>query len=167
MSLTIRFLFAILCVLTLSILPLPDALCNFRPSWALLFLLSLQFYFPKYFSLLLLLILGLCLDVLLTTITGEHSFALLLTSWIASGKVRRFRFYTKSQQMSLVGIYCLVYESILFLINAFLGYHVQWFNVLLTALSGLLFWPLVMLFTQNVLQKSRKKQRPNYSSFMR
>ena len=112
----IRLLLSLMLAFGLSILPLPDILSDFRPPWLLLFVLYIQFFQPNYFSVTLLVFIGVCLDVLLSTVIGEHAFALVLTTWVASGKVRRFNFFAVAQQMALVGLCCFVYQSIIYTI---------------------------------------------------
>ncbi len=116
---------------------------GFRPPWIMLFVLYIQFFLPNYFNMTSLFILGLCLDVLLSTVIGEHPFALLLTTWFAAGKARRFNFFSMGKQMLLVGLFCLLYQLIIFLIDAFLGYSPRLWMVVVSALFSLLFWPWV------------------------
>ena len=156
-NLNARLLFALLMALILTILPLPEIVSEFRHPWILLLVLAVQFFFPKYFHLSLVFVLGFCLDVLLTRVAGEHAFALLLTTWVASSKVRRFRFFSIGQQMALVGLFCLMYQGIFFLIDAFLRYHPHPVAIIGAGLSGLLFWPWVLLLVYGALRTSQNR----------
>ena len=149
MTLNIRLFFVLIIVFVLTILPLPEVMAGFRPPWVLLFVLYIQFFLPNYFNITLLFLLGLCLDVLLSTMMGEHTFALLLTTWFASGTGRRFNFFSMLKQMMLVSLFCLVYQFIIFLIDAFLGYHNEPWMVVGTALLSLLLWPWVRWILAN------------------
>jgi len=150
-SLIPRMFLAALLVLALSILPLPELLIGLRPPWALVFLLYLQFFLPDQFNLVLLLILGLTLDVLLSTILGEHAFALSLVSWVASTKARRFRHFTMGQQMALIGFFCLLYQTIILMIDASLGYYYSFIMPLGSTLLTILLWPWVRLLADDTL----------------
>jgi rod shape-determining protein MreD len=141
MNLNLKLILAFFIAFILTIIPLPLAIAGIRPPWILLVVLYVQFFFPRYFSITLLLFIGLCLDVLLATVIGEHAFALLMTTWIASGKVRRFGFFSSIQQMLLVAVFCLVYQLIIYLIDAFLGYNNRPWMVIGTALFSTFFWP--------------------------
>ena len=143
MTLNIRLFFALFIVFVLTILPLPEMAMGLRPPWVLMFVLYIQFFLPNYFNITLLFFLGLCLDVLLSTVIGEHAFALLLTTLFAAGKARRFNFFSVIQQMMMVALFCLLYQLIIFLIDAFLGYNNGPWLVVGTALLGMLFWPLI------------------------
>jgi rod shape-determining protein MreD len=144
MTLNIRLFLALIIALTLTILPLPDVMMGIKPLWVLMLVLYVQFFLPHYFNITLLFFLGLCLDVLLSTVIGEHAFALLLTTWFAAGKARRFNFFAMLQQMMLVALYCLIYQLIVFLIDAFLGYNNGLWIVVGTVSLSTFFWPWVV-----------------------
>ena len=150
-SLTLRLFMAALITLALTILPLPDLLIGLRPPWVLILILYLQFFLPYHFNVVILLIIGLALDVLLSTVLGEHTFALSLVTWIASSKARRFRLFSMGQQMTLVGFFCLFYQLIIVTIDASLGYHVGFIMVLGSSLISVLLWPWVRLIADETL----------------
>lgn len=155
-TLTLRLFLLLFIALVLTIIPLPDMIVGFRPPWILLFVLYIQFFLPNYFNISWLFFLGLCLDVLLSTVIGEHAFALVLLTWFATGKSRRFVFFSMSQQMMLVGFFCLVYQLIIFLIDAFLGYNNGLARVAGTAFISMLFWPwLRMVFDRLFFVKAK------------
>ena len=149
--LSVRFLLAFVAALLLTILPLPAVIAGFRPPWILLFVLYLQFFMPHYFRVAWLFFLGLCLDMLLASVIGEHAFALLLTAFIASAKTRRFHFYSMAQQMGLVMLFCLIYQSVIVFIDAFLGYNNGLLYAVGSTLMSLLFWPWIKLLADNTL----------------
>lgn len=150
-KLNVRLFFALFVTLVLTIAPLPELLVGFRPPWLLMFVLYIQFFLPNYFNITVLFILGLCLDALLSTVIGEHAFALLLTTWFAAGKSRRFYFYSMGQQMLLIGKFCLIYQLVIFLIDASLGYHNHLIMVFGTAILSMFFWPWIRVVADNTL----------------
>ncbi|RUR16866.1 rod shape-determining protein MreD [Legionella sp. km535] len=131
--------------LVLSILPMPEFLSAFRPPWVLLLVLYIEYYLPGNFRLTTLLFTGLLLDVLLSTVIGEHSFAFLLVTWIASSKSRRFQFFSMIQQICLIGFFCLLYQSVISFIDAMLGFHYSLLMPLASAVLGMFFWPWIRL----------------------
>lgn len=106
-NLRIRLGIGFIGALILSILPMPELISIFRPPWILLLVLYIEYYLPGNFKLTTLLFVGLALDILLSTVIGEHSFALLLVTWLASTKSRRFQFFSIMQQICLIGFFCL------------------------------------------------------------
>lgn len=153
----LRFIWAVCMVLALTILPLPEWLNLFRPSVALLLILYVQFYIPKYFTVPFLFVMGLCLDALLASIIGEHVFALLLTTWISSILARRFNFFPIGQQMLLILVFSFIYQFALEFTNAFLGYNYNLFAVAGTAMVSMLVWPWARLLGDATLLNHRRK----------
>lgn len=149
-SLKFRLIMAVLFVLLLTILPLPDLVISLKPAWILLLVLYLQCFLPEYFNISLLITLGFILDVLLSTVMGEHALALSLILWISNEKSRRFSFFSLGQQMMLIGFLCLLYQLLILTIDAFLGYHVRFFMPLGSALTTMLFWPWVKRLADDV-----------------
>lgn len=137
-----------LLVLIATIVPLPHIVLGARPLWVLILLLYLQFYQPHYCNLLVLLIMGLFLDVLLSTVLGEHALAVTLVIWIASNQTRRFYLFSIGQQLLLIGFFCLLYQLILYTIDAFLGLSMGLFSVIASSVSSVLFWPWLRLLAE-------------------
>lgn len=137
--------------LVLSILPMPELLTAFRPPWMLLLVLYIEYYLPGKFNLAILLLMGLMLDVLLSTVIGEHSFALLLVTWIASGKSRRFQFFSMVQQICLIGFFCLMYQAVISLTDGLLGFNYNLLMPLGSALTGMFIWPWIRLLGDSSL----------------
>ncbi len=150
-SLNLRLVLAAIIVLALTILPLPALLAGVRPPWVLILILYLQFFLPEHFNLVFLLIIGIALDVLLSTVIGEHAFALSLVTWIASSKARRFRLFTMSQQMALVGFFCLLYQMLILIVDSSLGYYYGFILPLGSTLISILLWPWVRLIADESL----------------
>lgn len=150
-TLNARLFIALLLSFILTILPLPLFLAECRPPWVLLLLLYVQFWLPNYFHVWIIFILGLCLDVMLATVLGAHAFALLLTCWFAASKTRRFHFFSTIQQMMLVVLFCLIQQTLLYLIDASMGYSNGLWGVLGSSLMGMFFWPWLRLLADTGL----------------
>jgi rod shape-determining protein MreD len=147
----LRLVFAFVMALILSILPMPELISIFRPPWILLLVLYIEYFLPGNFKLITLLFVGLGLDVLLSTVIGEHSFALLLVTWIASGKSRRFQFFSMLQQICLIGFFCFLYQSTISMLDALLGFNYNLFMPIASALFGMFIWPWIRLLGESSL----------------
>lgn len=150
-NLRLRLTLGFIIALILSILPMPELIVDFRPPWVLLLVLYIEYFLPGNFNQITLLFVGLLLDVLFATIIGEHSFALLLVTWIASTKSRRFQFFSMMQQIFLIGFFCLLYQAIISLITALLGFHYNLFMPLASAGVGMFLWPWIRLLGEDTL----------------
>lgn len=144
-NLRLRLCTGFIGALILSILPMPELISAFRPPWILLLVLYIEYFLPGNFKLTTLLIVGLLLDVLLSTVIGEHSFALLLVTWIASSKSRRFQFFSMMQQICLIGFFCLCYQAVISFIDALLGFNYSLFMPFISALLSMFIWPWIRL----------------------
>jgi rod shape-determining protein MreD len=142
----LRLWLGFIAALILSILPMPQLLHAFRIPWVLLLILYIEYFLPGNFKITVLLLVGLILDVLLSTVIGEHSFALLVVTWIASSKSRRFQFFSILQQMCLIGFFCLLYQFFISFIDALLGFNYSLLMPLTSALLGMLLWPWIRSF---------------------
>lgn len=151
-NLRLRLLLWFTAALILSILPMPTLISAFRPPWVLLLVLYIEYFLPGKFKLSTLLFVGLILDVLLSTVIGEHSLALLLVTWIASSKSRRFQFFSMMQQICLIGFFCLSYQAIISLTDVLLGFNYSIFSPLGSALLGMFFWPWIRLLGDDTLR---------------
>lgn len=145
-QLQFRLALVFLISFALTILPLPAVINNFRPSWVLLLTLYVQFYLPNHFKVSLLLFVGLCVDLLLSTLLGEHVFALVITTWLASSRVTRFHLFSLPQQMSIILLLSLSYEYLLYLIDAYQGFHHSMMMVLGSTLVNLILWLWLCMF---------------------
>lgn len=150
-NLHLRLALCFVITLILSILPMPQLLADFRPPWVLLLVLYIEYFLPGNFKLTTLVLIGLLLDVLLATVIGEHSFALLLTTWIASSKSRRFQFFSMMQQIFLVGFFCFIYQLTICLSTAFLGFNYNLIMPLTSAAVGMFLWPWIRLLGEDML----------------
>lgn len=148
---SLRLGIAFLIALALTILPLPEVIVGVRPPWVLLLVLYMQYYLPERFNLVVLILVGLVLDALLSTIIGEHTFTLTVVSWLASTKVRRFRFFSIGQQMGLIAVFCLLYQGIIFMIDTYLGFYVNILDVIGSTVISVLLWPWIRLLSEDTL----------------
>ncbi|MFA5960692.1 MAG: rod shape-determining protein MreD [Tatlockia sp.] len=150
-GLRVRLFLATVFMLLLSILPLPAFFLSLRPPFVLLLILYIEFFLPDYFHVGLLFLLGLLLDVLLSTVLGEHAFALSFVAWIASSKARRFRLFTIGQQMALIGFFCLTYQLVIWMVDSFSGYSIGLMVPLGSTVISILVWPWVKLLADETL----------------
>ncbi len=150
-DLRLKLLIAFIAALVLSILPMPQLLSAFRPPWVLLLVLYIEYFIPGKFHISTLLLVGLVLDVLLSTVIGEHSFALLLVTWIASTRSRRFQFFSMMQQITLIGLFCFIYQTIISGTDALLAFNYSVLMPIASSLLSMFIWPWIRLLGDSSL----------------
>jgi len=144
---TLIIVFSFLAALIFSIIPLPNWLFLFRPSWVPLILIYWAIVLPNRISIGIAWLLGVLLDALYGTLLGEHSLALCIITYLANRFHRQIRMYPLLQQSVFVLFLILIYQLLLFWIQTIIGqsYHTYWFWV--PAITSMLFWPwIVSLF---------------------
>ncbi len=146
-----KLLITFIAALVLSILPMPELISSFRPPWILLLVLYIEYFIPGKFHITTLLLVGLVLDVLLSTVIGEHSFALLLVTWLASTRSRRFQFFSMMQQIILIGMFCFIYQATISLIDALLAFNYSLWMPIASALLSMFIWPWIRLLGEGSL----------------
>jgi rod shape-determining protein MreD len=155
-TLNMKLVLTLILFLVLTIIPLPSYISLLRPTWILLLVLYVECCLPAYFRVVWVLLLGLCLDVLCSTVMGEHAFALILTTWVATSRSSGFKFYSIVQQMVVILLFCLLYQFIIYLVDAFLGLTGNILYVVLSSFSSVLIWPwLRFLFSSPLMIENR------------
>jgi len=156
-SINAKIVILLLIAFILTIMPIPALMIGFRPPWVLLLVLFIQLHFPNYFNITALFIFGLCLDILLSTVIGEHVFALLFTTWITNKRERRFKFFSLVQQMLFVGLYCIVYLTIIFLIDSFLGYSAVLWQVWIAVILSMIVWLIMQQLLRDLILVNKRR----------
>lgn len=151
MTFNLRLMMAILITMILSIFPLPEVVSGLRPPVMLLLSLYIQCFIPVYFYVWVLFFIGLCMDVLSSTLIGQHVFALLAVSWIVNSKARRFRFFPVGQQFVLTGIFCLIYQAALLLVDVISGFNYSFIMAIISAVIGMFCWPWIKILADDTL----------------
>jgi len=153
----LKVLLGILLSLVLVIIPVPTIIHDFRPFWPLLFLLYLLYYQPANFHLTTVFFVGLCMDVLTSTVLGLHGFSLLLAIVIAFGKKRRFALMTLAGQMIFIGIVCSVYACVYYSLEAFMGYPVKMGLATASTALSLFIWPWIKMIADDVFRVDNRR----------
>ena len=138
-----------LVALLLSILPLPIWAVWLKPLWVVLVLVYWVNQAPYQIGLFVAWILGFCLDILNGTLLGEHALALTLVAFVTAKLYRRLRLTPLPHQILHVLIYLLLYQLVLFTIQALIGSPIREWRFWLAPFISVLLWPwLTMLLSK-------------------
>ncbi|MDP5293165.1 rod shape-determining protein MreD [Oceanimonas sp. CHS3-5] len=139
--------------LMLSILPLPDLIAPFRPDWLLITLIYWAIALPHRANVGTAFVAGLLLDLLLGSVLGVRSLALVIPVYLAASQFQRMRNYSVWQQAFVVGGLVMLNKLLIFW-TAYLNrdiqadYHYFW-----SIVSSMVFWPWIFL----LLRKCRRQ----------
>lgn len=138
-------------MLSLSVMPLPDAVRGLRPDWVAVLLIYWSLAAPRRFSLISAFAMGLVLDALHGALLGQHALALLVVVYAAERFYLRVRLFPVSQLAITVLILLALYQFILFWIDGIAGRTVPLVERWAPPLTGTLVWvAMSMVFGRRV-----------------
>jgi len=141
----ISFLLAL--VFSIVTLPqfIPLEMGYLRPEWVALVLFYWTIALPHRVGVVIAWVLGLIVDVLLGSLLGQHSIALIAVAYIGASLYQRLRMFTVWQQSLIVFAAMGVYQLINYWIESIVG-SAEW-NVwnLLPSIVSAFIWPWVFL----------------------
>jgi rod shape-determining protein MreD len=136
----------------LTLLPMPGWAIWLRPSWVLMVLIYWTIANPEQVNVGIAWMIGILLDVLQGTLLGEHALAMTIVIYFVVRMVSRLRMYPLMQQGLSIMVLVLVYQSILFCIQGFLGSMPQSWMYWSSSLTSMLLWPWVA----GIMRSSRR-----------
>ncbi|HEU4619373.1 MAG TPA: rod shape-determining protein MreD [Gammaproteobacteria bacterium] len=142
-SLRLGGVFALFFALVLAVVPLPNGIAPFRPSWVGVALLYWTLVAPESYGLLTAFLCGLALDTLTGALLGQHALALVLIVYLAQRFYLQLRAFPASQLAATIAVLLGLYEFVLFWIDGVAGRSVPAVMRLWPIVSGTVLWFLV------------------------
>ncbi|SFV80804.1 Rod shape-determining protein MreD [hydrothermal vent metagenome] len=131
--------------LIISAVPLSQIVLEISPFWMLLFFIYWLTYFSAKGRFFLALILGVLVDILHGDILGQNALALILSGAFIANVKQSFFVSNLSTQQVYVFVASSIYLGLFLLVHTLIqGFNFSYY-LLLTPLSGALFWPIVKL----------------------
>jgi rod shape-determining protein MreD len=131
--------------LIISAVPLSQIVLEISPFWMLLFFIYWLTYFSAKGRFFLALILGVLVDILHGDILGQNALALILSGAFIANVKQSFFVSNLSTQQVYVFVASSIYLGLFLLVHTLIqGFNFSYY-LLLTPLSGALFWPVVRL----------------------
>lgn len=148
-------LITLLLACTLSLLPLPNWILGWQPTWVLLILLYWSINLPQTINLGMAWMMGLLMDLLTGSLLGEHAFCFTLILYLALRIQLRLKLSPLVQQSITVGVFSVLYLLILFCLKGFQGVFPQYPFYWASAVTNLLIWPWLTLILTDLYRRAK------------
>jgi len=130
----------------LSLVPYSSEVVVIRPNWVLLVLSYWIVALPNGLNLGIAWFLGLLTDVLCNSLLGEHALAMVVVAYVLMRMRQQVRMAPLWQQVAMIFIIVLIYQMIIYCIQAVVYQVPQWGMTVGVALTSMLIGFVGMLF---------------------
>jgi rod shape-determining protein MreD len=154
-KLYLKLISTVLLAMMLAIFPLPEWINWLRPLWVVMLLIYWVLVMPQHISVGFAWIIGLLLDVLMDTVLGAHALALVIFVYLITKFSHRILLFSIWRQALAVFIIIILYQAILFWIQAMVSSMVITWQYWLPSLTSAIFWPVVYILMQKVYREKR------------
>ncbi len=146
---------SILVALTLTIMPLPAGISQWRPEWTALVLIYWSLALPDRVGVGIAWFVGILQDVLQATVLGAHGLAFAVAAYLTIQLYQRLRLVPVWQQAITVLALLFIIRLLLSWIRGLIGdVDFDW-HFWMPAITGTLIWPLVFV----ILRAARRHFR--------
>lgn len=148
---TLSFMVALI----LAVYPLPVDMQWWRPQFVTLVLIYWVIVMPQQLSMLMVWLLGCCVDLFVGTLLGQHALCLMAVAYVCVLSYQRIRSYGIWQQSFLVFVVVGIQQLLGNWVHSLYGSQAPSLVFLLPALMSALCWPLVWVYLDSLRAKYR------------
>ncbi len=134
--------------LLLNLLPIQGYLLILRPDFVALVLLFWGAYQPERVGISIAFIMGLLMDVVNSSMFGQHALAYSIMIFIALLLRRRIHIFGLLKQIPQIGILLLFTQSIILLTELLRRSDFPGWDYFLASLTGMLLWPIISILLE-------------------
>lgn len=142
-------IFSLIVAVICTIIPLPDWAAWFRPLWVLMVLSYWALALDSRIGIGIAWLMGILLDILQSTVFGEHSLVLCLCIFVIIWLKRKLRMLPLWQQALFMVILAFLYQVIIYSLQAIMGQAIQSFLFWLSIVSTGIFWPWLFILLRD------------------
>lgn len=139
--------------LMLTALPLPEWGETWRPAWAAMVLIYWCMAVPQRVGVAVAWVLGLCLDVLLGSLLGQHALGLGVIAFITQKLHKRVRVLPLWQQGISIFLLVLLYQLLVLWVTGMQGQVVRGSAAWTAAFTSMLLWPWIFVLLRDLRRK--------------
>jgi rod shape-determining protein MreD len=146
---------SIIIAVVFTIIPLPTWATWLRPLWLLMVLSYWALALENRIGMGVIWLLGILLDILQSTIFGEHSLVLCCCVFIIIKLKRKIRMSPLWQQACFISLLALFYQLIIVIVQSITGKPVSSLLFWLSIFTTGLFWPWVFVLLRDCRRRFR------------
>lgn len=147
-------LLSVMAALTLSVMPLPEALNPWRPEWLTLIIIFWGMHAPRWFGIWFALILGLLLDVLLAAPLGFYGLSAVIVMQLTRSTERWQGVFSVRQTTLLLLALVAVTRGIHYVLLVMQNLTPDPILYFLPILSSAMMWPTILLLLKRWSQRT-------------
>lgn len=140
---------SLLAAVLINLMPFDEVTLALRPDFLALMLLYWNIHQPRQMGLGIAFLCGLVMDVINTSVMGQHAIAYCLIVFFALILHRRLRLFNAFRQIPAVLWILLLGQAVLFLTGILAGTYIPEWYLLLASVTGALCWPLLVFLLGN------------------
>ena len=144
--------------LTISVIPLPTWLSDFRPDWVVMTILWWNLHYPKQFNVGSSWVAGILMDAVNSTVLGQYALATTLSSYLGIRINPQFQLFSLLQKTLSILLLLAIYRMLLFWIFSVSGETVETSSHWKPLLTDALIWPWLSALFREIVRHFTKAE---------
>ncbi len=141
--------------LALTSFPLDGWLALARPAWLALIVVYWSIFATRAQALWMIVVVGLCLDVLFGMLLGQHALALLLMAYVPMRLHLQLRVMSWLQLAAIASVLIILFEFVIYWVNGIAGRNTDLQYHFFAWLGSVIAWPVVVFGLDALLGSTR------------
>ncbi|MBE7527815.1 MAG: rod shape-determining protein MreD [Burkholderiales bacterium] len=133
----------------INLMPFDKVVLALRPDFVALILLYWNIHQPRQVGMGVAFLTGLIMDVIDTSVMGQHALAYCLITFLALILHRRLRLFNALRQIPAVLWILLLGQAMVFLTGVLVGTYAPEWHFFLASVTGALCWPVLVFLLGN------------------
>jgi len=144
-----------LAALMLTVMPLPDWIVAWRPTWVAMVVIYWSLALPQRVGIGTAWVLGILLDVLQGSLLGQHAIGLAIVAYVTLKLHLQIRQHPLYQQSLFVGLLVAIYLCLVVWVNGIIGRSPHSWSFLTPVMTSMLLWPWLFVILRDIRRRAR------------
>jgi len=139
--------------MVMNILPLPEAINNYKPDWVALVLIYWVMAVPNRVGVFTGWIVGLFVDVLYGSLFGIYAMTFALIAYLIQMTYHRLRLFPRWKQSINVTVVIGIHMLLVLVLRGFVGSVPSDYHYWMPLIGAIIFWPWVFVILRDVRRR--------------